>query len=165
MAAEVLRVILGPASPALSPQRGGTYNILHKPSHLNFMCLKTWLLSPAPPSFPPKSHDFVQTWRGEGNEIREGGGSLMEIVRAFFLCQCCPYRSLKKGARKPCLTRTRLKRVNGTFRQPRLLLEIQNTNSIYSRDTSFKQFVEHWEMTRLKYRLHSDEVMTTATIF
>lgn len=29
----------------------------------------------------------------------------------------------------------------------------------------FKQFVDHWEMTRLKYRLHSDEVMTTTTIF
>lgn len=69
----------------------------------------------------------------------------MESVRAFSAGDCESIFSVtnvintgvpKTRARKPSLTLNKLKRVSGTLGQPRFLLGIQNTDSIYLRNTS-----------------------------
>lgn len=60
----------------------------------------------------------------------------MEIVRPFTSASVLNAGVLERSKKALSHTPPRLKTVSGPFRQPRLVLEIQNTNSIYSRNTS-----------------------------
>lgn len=129
------------------------------------MCLKTCLLSPASPSFSPESHDFVQTWRREKNEIREGGVFFDGDCEAFYLCQCPQCWSLREEQESLVSHTAQAEDGEWTLQAAQTCTGNPKYQFYLFKEHFFKQSVDHWEMTRLKYRLHSDEVMTTTTVF